>query len=134
MRSFVVPLLVAGVLVSSLSGCAAIFHGALQPVSIGCPIQGAAVRVDGIPGAPGRFLLSREYSHTVTVDAPGYQPASVVIERHLSGGLVVLDVVLCFLFPVWGIPSTIVDAATGDYGNLEPEAVNITLVREAKNP
>ena len=66
------------------SGCAVLFHGSSQAVSVGCNVPGATVRVDGMAGGPGTRILSRGEAHTVSAEAPGYAPSSAAIERQGS--------------------------------------------------
>ena len=73
-------------IVGLLTSCGAIINGSHQDVMINANVQGATVNVDGqqMGQTPLKTDLSRSSSHLVQVSAPGYETATVQVERDAS--------------------------------------------------
>ena len=123
MRSrFQVAALVA--LIVAPAACATIIHGTSEDVSIRSTPDSAAVLVDGQPAGhtPVTFKMSRKENHTVTLNLPGYEPATVPVTRDVSGwffGNILIG----------GLVGIAVDAIDGGMYNLKPSEVQSQLAK-----
>lgn len=108
-----------------LTGCGLTFGGTRQVVhATASPVR--ATVVTGGEGVefmtPAALSLERRNNYTLTFSAPGYASQRVELRRSIRGGIVVLDVVL-------GLVPVVVDAATGAWYRLSPEAVDVCLLK-----
>ncbi len=104
-----------------LSGCGALFLGTTQTVNINSSPVNSKVEIDGgIYTSPVSIELARNKNYTVTISKEGYEPRSVKINRSVSGGIVILDVLA-------GIVPVIIDMAMGTWYKLTPSTVNVNL-------
>jgi hypothetical protein len=71
---------------------------------------------------PTALQLERKSNYTLTFSAPGYLPQKVELRRSIRGGIVVLDVLL-------GVVPVVVDAATGAWYRLSPDALDVCLLK-----
>jgi hypothetical protein len=96
-----------------LAGCGALFNGGPQMVQFASQPTGAAVWVDGTPRGqtPIALGLSKSENHVVVFKLDGYNDFGATLNKHVSGGLVVLDV-------LGGIVPVVIDAATGSWYKL----------------
>lgn len=121
--------LLAIVLAISLSGCGTIFTGTSQHVRVLSSPDKARI-VTAPPTVdyttPTTINLERKREHTLTISMPGYASQNVQLEKHMRGGILVLDILA-------GLVGIIVDAATGAWYGLSPDTVNVTLARTAEN-
>lgn len=105
------------------TGCGAITQGTRQSI----PVQSSpgAVSID-LNGAryttPTTLNLERKNEYILKFSKEGYEPVSIQITKHLSGGYLVFDILL-------GLVGVIIDAATGGWYNLKPESVMVSLSR-----
>jgi PEGA domain len=85
-RPFSLALLLAGVAMFS-SSCATLLHDNHQSVRIFSEPGEAKVTVDGLFHftTAGTVNLSRMTDHIAVIEKDGYEPATVKIERHMSG-------------------------------------------------
>ncbi len=116
------PLLV----VLASTGCAAILNGTSQTIQANSAPSGATLRTDPLNlqfTTPASISLERKNSYVLTFTKEGYAPATFQLQKKLSGGMVVLDVLLT------GLIGVVVDAATGAWYNLSPEAASVALER-----
>ncbi len=103
------------------NGCGALFKGTTQKIQVNSHPQGSMVNVDGVEyTSPVSIELQRNKSHVVTISKDGYKTEKIAINRTVSGGIVVLDV-------LGGVVPLIIDAAMGTWYNLEPKTINVTL-------
>ena len=112
--------------IAVLVGCASLFNDTSPPVSIGSEPQGAEVYIDGnlVGRTPAVVNLSTKSRHTVIFRNEGYRDRTYFLETHTGALWVVLDV-------LGGLLPIIVDAATGDWQELNEETINVVL-EEAK--
>ena len=118
-RMSIALLMCAGLL---LSGCATIFTGNTQAVSIQSEPSGATVQVDGIQmgTTPCQVVLSRGSSQSLQVSKAGYETKTVVLGSKFNGWFLAN---LIF----GGIIGMIVDIATGAIVWVDPESVMVRL-------
>ncbi|OGW66969.1 MAG: hypothetical protein A3H49_06170 [Nitrospirae bacterium RIFCSPLOWO2_02_FULL_62_14] len=83
--SSIAPLLAGLALL--LSGCASLLHSDHQSVRIFSEPSEASVTVDGrvYLTTVGTVNLNRREDHTAVIEKDGYEPATVKIERSMSG-------------------------------------------------
>lgn len=115
----VVFLLVGSLL--SLS-CGAVFKGSTQNITVQSSPP-SSLKVSGSEmeyNSPTVLKLDRNKNYVLTFSKTGYDKATFEIKRHVSGGIVVLDI-------LFGLVGVIVDAATGSWYNLEPKTITIGL-------
>jgi hypothetical protein len=118
------------------AGCGAMFNSSTVGVPVNVAPQGARISVDGlyVAQAPGVVALTNASSHTVDLDADGYQRQSARLESRPDGGYVALDCLLLVLLIVPGIVALIVDASTGDWKTLDNPQISAALVPAAGYP
>ena len=105
----------------SLTSCGALFKGTTQTVSVKSFQQGASIEVDGQTYVtPALIELPRNQNYVVTISKEGYETQQVKINRTVSGGIVLLDV-------LFGVAPVIVDAIMGTWYNLSPKEINVNL-------
>jgi hypothetical protein len=111
----------------------------LHPVlNDGCPVpHGPQVAVhlpDHRFAAVAEFLghrvdgHGRPSSYVLTFSKEGYSPATFNIQNHSKGGIIVADVLLT------GLVGVIIDAVTGGWYGLSPEAATVSLTKIALVP
>src|SRR5580704_7575865 len=72
-------------------GCASIFHGTHQEVSVSTDSPWATLRADGTPIAQGRVLLRRGIDHTIAAEVAGRPSVVVPVTNQVSVGYALLD-------------------------------------------
>jgi hypothetical protein len=110
-----------------VTGCGVMMGGTTQAVTFNTTPPGVALTT--VPPSadaktPTTIKLERKHRYTVTFSMAGYQPAKVEIERKMRNGILVADILLCCLAPI-------IDAITGGWYKLTPDAVNVSLVKSA---
>jgi hypothetical protein len=73
--------------------------------------------------APTEMSLERKNSYVLTFRKEGYTDATFSIRKKANTGIIVLDVLFT------GLIGVIVDAATGSWNNLTPEAATVSLTK-----
>jgi hypothetical protein len=124
-RQVCVLVAVCSVLVT-LTGCGAIFNGTRQTIQANSAPSAATIEVsptDEEYTTPASMSLERKSNYVLTFSKEGYTSAKFNIQRKLSGGILVLDVLFT------GLLGVIVDAATGAWYNLSPEVATVSLER-----
>jgi hypothetical protein len=111
MRTYIV-----GLLALTLSGCASIFSGSLQPVRVQAQYPDAQLFVDGRPVGSGTQVVSlkREKMHLVTAQKAGCKDGVASVSQNLNG-VTALNILWLPFFWV----GVIVDVATGALWDLE---------------
>lgn len=111
------------------AGCGAMFNGSTTVVPVNASPQGASVTVDGryVAQAPGTIILDNASSHTVDIDAAGYQKQTTRVESKTNGGFVALDCLLLIFGILPGVIALIVDGSTGDWKNLDTTGISAAL-------
>ena len=108
------------------TGCGVMFNGTSQTLQIDSSPDGA--RISSAPAVgdfttPASISLERKNSYVLTFEKEGYKPATFTVQKRIKGGIVILDVLLT------GLVGVVVDAATGGWYKLTPEAVSVTLTK-----
>ena len=106
-----------------LSGCGVIFKGTTQNINVNVTPAGSTINVDGQSyTSPTVITLARNNNYVVTISKDGYETQQVRINKKISGGIVLLDILVSYtLIPI------LIDAATGAWYNLKPDQITVTL-------
>lgn len=120
--------MVSGAVLTS-TACGALFNSGPQPVTFTSNPAGAAVWVDNVPRGqtPVILSLSKNDNHSILFKMDGYQEFGATINKKVSAGYVVLDI-LGGLFPV------IIDAATGSWYKLDANTIHGPLAKIGGTP
>lgn len=115
-------LVVVSVLV--LSGCATLFKGTSETVSLGSEPP-AEVYVNGTyrGDTPVKLDLKSDKEYDIEFRKEGFESKTVHISNSVGAGWIVLDV-------LGGLVPVIVDAATGAWYQLDQKMVNATLKKQ----
>ena len=109
------------------SGCALMFNGRHQNVTITTYPAHADLTVDSLPGntykAPTSVRLRRSRQHIITAREDGFEDASAVVTRHVDGVAVALDCAVWLCIPL------LFEWPLGAIYELDPTAVTIVLER-----
>jgi hypothetical protein len=107
---------------TGLSACGALFNGGPANVAVNSNPSGAEVWIDGTNRGvtPATLSLAKNKSHTLTFRKAGFQETTFQLNRKVSGGYVILDI-------LGGLIPIIVDAATGSWYVLDTNTVNVNL-------
>lgn len=113
-------------LLLATGGCGAIFNGTRQTIQANSAPSAAQIRTE--PGnlqftTPASLNLERKHDYVLTFTKEGYSSATFQIQKSLQGGILVLDILFT------GLIGVIVDAATGAWYKLSPEAASVSLER-----
>src|SRR5689334_14540500 len=119
MVSRIVSLVIAAALVAPVAGCGLIMNGSREAIEVQSSPAGA--KVTTTPGTgeyttPTTLNLERKNSYSLKFEKDGYSPATFEIQNGTSGGIVILDVLLT------GLIGVVVDASTGAWNHLTPDA------------
>jgi hypothetical protein len=115
-----------GAMMMAITGCAAIFNGTRQNITATSAPDAATIAVE--PGGakyttPASMSLERKNEYNLTFTKDGYSSGVFHVEKHLNGGMVVLDVLFT------GLVGVVVDAATGAWYNLDPATAQVVLTK-----
>jgi hypothetical protein len=109
------------------AGCATIFKGTSQNVTVSSSPSGASVVIRSTAGfdvfegmTPASVRLAKKYEYRVTVSAPGYEDVHVPITHAFEGWFI--GNLIC-----GGIIGFVIDAVDGAMWNLEPGMVSVSL-------
>jgi hypothetical protein len=121
MRKILTLGVVAVLLAGGLTGCATLFKGENQNVSVNSDTAGAEVLVNGVSygKAPIQLNLKTNRTYLITVKS-GSKEKSYTLNNHVGTLWVVLDV----LGGGWPI---IIDAVTGAWYEFDNTSVNLNL-------
>lgn len=113
--------------VFTLSGCATIFKGTSQVVSINSNVKGAEVIVDGksVGQTPFNGPIKRGSDTTVTLTKEGYEPKSVVLNTEFEN-------VFWGNILIGGTIGSSTDFGTGAMYKYSPANINVDLVKSGK--
>jgi len=119
--NLLVPLVLFG-----LTGCATIFHGSTQAVTINSVPEGASITVEGnlMGKTPATFNLKKNKYKNVTVKLDGYD-ASVVPLTTSYDAITILDI-------FWDCSTT--DLVTGNAYEYEPNTYTVQLRKSSEEP
>ena len=119
----------------AFNGCGTLFKGTTQGIRVDSSPQGSIVEVaitqSGMDlgstvsqfekyTTPATIQLPRSKAYLLTVSKEGYKTETIAINRRISGGILILDI-------LGGIVPVVVDIATGAWYNLDPGNVKVTL-------
>jgi hypothetical protein len=131
MASRFARIIAAVALIAPLAGCGLMFSGSRQSIQVQSSPAGTKLTTTPETGeytTPTTLNLERKNSYTLRFEKEGYSPATFQIQNHTRGGIVVADVLLT------GLVGVIVDAATGAWNGLSPEAATVSLTKIAAIP
>lgn len=116
-------ILAAGI---SLSGCGALIFRNPQTILVVSNVKDA--QVPGVGRLPMTLQLDRTKNHVLEVQAPGYEPRSVVVRSELSWWRILVSVVLNGghgIFTLWisTVVGCTIDAAAGAWQGLDDEVL-----------
>lgn len=115
-------LILAGIVMSGLSGCATVINGTSQDYSIQSEPSGAKVRLTS--GAecttPCELNLKRRHDFRADISRDGFQPAYVLVQSR-TGGAAVGNILL------GGLVGGVVDGSNGACNHLFPQPLSIKL-------
>jgi predicted small secreted protein len=105
-----------------LSSCATLFKGASEKVNFGSDPTGAKVYINGqyMGTTPFELKLQSKQTYNIEFRKDGFQNKTVLITNNVGAGWIILDI-LAGLIPI------IVDAATGNWMQLDQTNVNAAL-------
>lgn len=109
----------------SMTGCATLFKGTTENVSMDAsPVQ-ADVYVNGqlMGKTPLQLKLATKKEYVVEFRAEGYQPRTYHINNRVGAGWIILDV-------LGGLIPVIIDAATGAWYKFDQDNINAQLIRQ----
>lgn len=111
-----------------LGGCGALFNGGPATVNFTSTPVGAEVIVNGTPRGvtPVMLPLAKNQNHIVLFKMAGHSDFGVALDRQVSAGYVVLDV-------LGGLLPVVIDAATGSWYELSTNSVHGSLERTASD-
>ena len=108
----------------ALSGCATIISGEHQEIAVSTRPSDAAVYIDGFyeGDTPLIFDVERKGQHILTIEMPGYRTEEFVLDRELNPWV--------FGNIFTGVIFVAIDALTGAMWELDPDAIELELLRE----
>jgi hypothetical protein len=129
MSKFLVTLVGVVFVITTTTGCGAIFNGSTTLVPINSLPPRSKVYVDGhyVGEAPTAVEVRSKQSHQVEIEAAGYEREVFQLEPEVGAGYVLLDCLLLVLAVVPGVIAIVVDAASGDWNNTTPDYVAARL-------
>jgi hypothetical protein len=120
-RSFVTVLALTLIM---LNGCGAIFTGSTTTVPVSTTPAGALVSSNPPSGqmvTPMSIVLDKAHDYVLKFEKEGYEPATIMINKKINAGIVVLDVLFT------GLIGVVVDALTNGWYSHTPKSVDVTL-------
>ncbi len=97
-------------------------QGTRQTIPVQTSPDAVSIDVGGFSyTSPTTLELERKNDYILKFSKDGYESAQIQITKHLSGSYLVLDVLFT------GLIGVVVDAATGAWNKLRPEAVMVSL-------
>jgi len=124
MKKFIAVMLVFSFV---FSGCATIFKGSKRGIDFASDPAGAQVFVNGIArgSTPISIKLESNKSYDIEFKRDGYATKTYHISSAVGGGWIVLDL-------IFGFVPLIVDAATGNWMELDQDNINAVLEKQNK--
>lgn len=106
----------------TITGCATLFKGSTDGVSFSSDPTGAKVYVNGnlLGTTPVQLELKSKNSYTIEFKKEGYETKTVLLNNSVGGGWIILDI-------LGGLLPIVIDAATGNWHELDQEHVNGVL-------
>ena len=108
-----------------LIGCATLFKGTNEEISINSDPQRAQIFINGdlYGETPISVQLESKKTYTIEFKKEGFQTKTFQLNNHVGAGWIVLDV-------LGGLVPVIVDAATGAWYHLDQKNVNMILEKQ----
>jgi hypothetical protein len=108
-----------------LTTCATLFKGSTETVAFSSDPTGAKVYVNGnlLGTTPVELELKSNKSYTIEFKKDGYETKTVVLNNSVGGGWIILDI-------LGGLLPIVIDAATGNWYELDQEHVNAVLEKQ----
>lgn len=109
----------------AVTGCGTIIGGSHDEVHVRTSPENTEVSVDPqgqTLRTPTTLSLDRDQDYLLTFSKKGYESQEVQLEHNLRVGILAGDI-------LFGLVPIIVDAATGNWYEVEPERVDVTLQR-----
>jgi len=108
-----------------LMGCATLFKGTNEEISINSDPQRAQVFINGdlYGETPISVELESKKTYMIEFKKEGYETKTYQLNNHVGAGWIVLDV-------LGGLIPVIVDAATGAWYHLDQKNVNMLLEKQ----
>lgn len=108
-----------------LMGCATLFKGTTEELSINSDPQRAQVYINGdlYGETPLSVRVESKKTYTIEFRKEGYQTKAYKINNRVGAGWIILDV-------LGGLIPVIVDAATGAWYHLDQTNVNMILEKQ----
>jgi len=111
------------------TGCAAIMQGNKQTIPVHSSPNTVSVDISSMSySTPTILELERKNEYILTFSKDGYESTQIQITKHLSGIYLISDVLFT------GLIGVIVDAATGAWYKLKPEAITVSLNKISSVP
>jgi hypothetical protein len=107
-----------------LEACSSIFNGSMQKVTVNSSESGATVTIDGTNhgNTPATVSLKRGKPHIIEVKKAGFDTYKVTTDNSITGWF--WGNLLC-----GGLVGMVIDLATGNAYDIEPDVVNAQLVK-----
>ncbi len=107
------------------TSCATLFKGSTDTVSFSSDPSDTKVYVNGIflGTTPFQIELKSNHSYTIEFKKEGYGTKTVLLNNSVGAGWIVLDI-------FGGVIPVIIDAATGNWYNLDQEHINAILEQQ----
>jgi hypothetical protein len=120
---------VALMLTFGVSGCATIFKGNTSMVAVQSEPMGAEVYVNGqrLGMTPVSLRLASNQYYSVEFRKEGYETRTITLTKTIGVQWIILDVLL-------GVVPLVVDAATGNWYEFEPQPFNGVLRPTGSTP
>jgi hypothetical protein len=111
------------VVILTLWGCATIFKGGSQVISVNTSPDTAKIYMNGVymGVTPLQLLLKSNQTYIFEFRKDGYESKTVILNNQVGAGWVILDILVSF----WPL---LIDAITGDWYYLQWDNVNAALV------
>jgi len=109
----------------SFNSCATLFKGSTDTVNFSSDPAGAKVYVNGnlLGTTPVQLELKSNKTYTIEFKKDGFESKTVVLNNSVGAGWIILDV-------LGGLIPIIIDAATGNWYELDQEHVNAVLEQQ----
>ena len=109
----------------SVSSCATLFGKKLYPLSVNSTPESAEVYVNGerMGMTPLKLELKADKSYSIEFRKEGYKPVTRIVSSKVGTKWIILDI-------LGGLVPVIVDAATGNWKELDQEIINGNLEKQ----
>lgn len=111
----------------TFSSCATLFKGSTDEVNFSSDPSGAKVYVNGslMGTTPVQLELKSNKTYTIEFKKDGYETKTVILNNSVGAGWIILDV-------LGGLIPIIIDAATGNWYELDQDHLNAVLEQQNK--